>query len=120
MVGEAESHAEEAHKLRELADAKNLGEQLAYQTEKALGEHRDKLESSDAYERAADAVGLGDRTGGFLYVDIDGLLPVVESLTGGALSPDDRRTIQQLDAFVLESSGGGETTTLTGFLQLND
>jgi hypothetical protein len=80
----------------------------------------DKLESSDAYERAADAVGLGDRTGGFLYVDIDGLLPVVESLTGGALSPDDRRTIQQLDAFVLESSGGGETTTLTGFLQLND
>jgi molecular chaperone DnaK len=48
MVRDAETHAEEAHRLRELADAKNLGEQLAYQTEKALGEHRDKLESSDA------------------------------------------------------------------------
>ena len=80
----------------------------------------DKLDSSDAFARAADAVGLGDRTGGFLYVDVDGLLPVVEGLTGGALSADDREEIQKLDAFVLEASRGGETTTLTGFLRLND
>ena len=32
MVSEAESHREEAHKLRELADARNMAEQLAYQT----------------------------------------------------------------------------------------
>jgi len=48
MVQDAESHAEEAHKLRELADAKNMAETLAYQTEKSLAEHRDKLEASDA------------------------------------------------------------------------
>ena len=48
LVKEAESHAEEAHKLRELADARNLAETLAYQTEKTLAEHRDKLEESDA------------------------------------------------------------------------
>jgi len=48
MIGEAEAHADEAHRLRELADAKNLAETLAYQTEKSLGEHRDKLDSSDA------------------------------------------------------------------------
>ena len=48
MVSEAESHADEARKLRELADARNTAEQLAYQTEKALGEHRDKLDASDA------------------------------------------------------------------------
>src|SRR5262247_2936036 len=48
MVSEAESHAEEAHRLRELADAKNTAESLAYQTEKALAEHRDKLDASDA------------------------------------------------------------------------
>src|SRR6187401_1805224 len=48
MISDAESHAEEAHRLRELADAKNVAEQLAYQTEKALGEHRDKLDSGDA------------------------------------------------------------------------
>ena len=81
----------------------------------------DKLDSSDAYRRAADAVGLGDRTGGFLYVDVDGLLPIVDGLTAAdALSADDREAIQKLDAFVLEASRGGETTTLTGFLRLND
>src|SRR4029077_9931299 len=48
MVKEAESHADEAHKLRELADAQNIAESLAYQTEKSLTEHRDKLDPSDA------------------------------------------------------------------------
>jgi molecular chaperone DnaK len=48
MVADAEAHAEEAHKLRELADTRNLAEQLAYQTEKTLKEHRDKLDEADA------------------------------------------------------------------------
>ncbi|HJS49742.1 MAG TPA: molecular chaperone DnaK [Gaiellaceae bacterium] len=48
MVSEAESHAEEAHRLRELADARNVGEQLAYQTERTLAEHRDKLGEAEA------------------------------------------------------------------------
>jgi molecular chaperone DnaK len=48
MVSEAEAHADEAHRLRELADARNSAEQLAYQTENTLKEHRDKLDESDA------------------------------------------------------------------------
>ena len=48
MVTEADSHREEAHKLRELADARNMAEQLAYQTERSLAEHRDKLDEADA------------------------------------------------------------------------
>ncbi|HEX9416647.1 MAG TPA: molecular chaperone DnaK, partial [Gaiellaceae bacterium] len=48
MIKDAEAHAEEAHKLRELADARNLAENLAYQTEKSLKEHRDKLDESEA------------------------------------------------------------------------
>jgi molecular chaperone DnaK len=48
MVSEADSHREEAHKLRELADARNMAEQLAYQTERTLKENRDKLDESDA------------------------------------------------------------------------
>jgi molecular chaperone DnaK len=44
MIREAEAHAGEAHKLRELADARNHAESLAYQTEKSLNEHRDKLD----------------------------------------------------------------------------
>jgi molecular chaperone DnaK len=48
MVHEAEAHAGEAHKLHELAEAKNAGEQLLYATERTLKEHRDKLSSDEA------------------------------------------------------------------------
>ena len=48
MVTDAEAHADEAHKLRELADTRNTAEQLAYQTENTLKEHREKLDESEA------------------------------------------------------------------------
>src|SRR5213595_740865 len=48
MIREAESHADEARRLRELADAKNHAETLAYQTERSLKEHRSELDESDA------------------------------------------------------------------------
>jgi molecular chaperone DnaK len=48
MIRDAEAHADEARSLRELADARNQAEQLAYQTERTLKEHRDKLDESDA------------------------------------------------------------------------
>jgi molecular chaperone DnaK len=48
MIKEAEAHADEAHRLRELADAKNQAESLAYATEKSLKEHRDKLDEAEA------------------------------------------------------------------------
>jgi molecular chaperone DnaK len=48
MIREAEAHSDEARKLRELADARNHAESLAYQTEKSLKEHREKIDSSVA------------------------------------------------------------------------
>ena len=48
MVKEAEAHSEEAHKLRELAEARNTAETLAYATEKTLAEHRDKIDAAEA------------------------------------------------------------------------
>jgi molecular chaperone DnaK len=48
MIKDAESHAGEAHQLRELADARNAGEALAYQTERTLSEHRDKVDEATA------------------------------------------------------------------------
>jgi len=46
MMREAESHREEASRLRKLADARNNAESLAYQIEKSLKENREKLDSS--------------------------------------------------------------------------
>ena len=50
MVSDAESHAEEDRKQRELAEARNLAENLAYQSEKQLEELGDKVDSSDREE----------------------------------------------------------------------
>jgi molecular chaperone DnaK len=44
MIREAEAHADEAHTLRELAEAKNQAENLLYSTEKSLNEHREALD----------------------------------------------------------------------------
>ena len=48
MIRNAEAHADEARKLRDTVDAKNNAETLAYQTERSLKEHRDKLDESEA------------------------------------------------------------------------
>ncbi|HEX2506340.1 MAG TPA: molecular chaperone DnaK, partial [Gaiellaceae bacterium] len=44
MVRNAESHADEARRLREVADARNQAESIVYATEKSLAEHRESLD----------------------------------------------------------------------------
>jgi molecular chaperone DnaK len=66
MMREAERFAEEDKRRRELAEAKNMADNLAYQTEKTLKEHGDKLNETDrrAVEQALaevkDALGTDD------------------------------------------------------------
>ncbi len=55
MVSDAESHAEDDRKQRELAEARNLAENAAYQAEKALEEAGDKVEA-DAKSEVEDAI----------------------------------------------------------------
>ena len=55
MVSDAESHAEEDRKQRELAEARNLAENAAYQAEKALDEAGDKVDDA-AKEDARTAI----------------------------------------------------------------
>ncbi|MGF6756353.1 molecular chaperone DnaK [Paraburkholderia sp. GAS42] len=47
MVKDAEANAEEDHKLRELADARNQGDALVHSTKKALTEYGDKIEAAE-------------------------------------------------------------------------
>jgi molecular chaperone DnaK len=61
MVKDAESHAEDDRRQRELAEARNLAENAAYQAEKQLGEMGDQIDSSakEEVERAiADVKGV--------------------------------------------------------------
>jgi molecular chaperone DnaK len=47
MVKDAEANAEEDHKLRELADARNQGDALVHSTKKAVAEYGDKLDAGE-------------------------------------------------------------------------
>ena len=53
MMKNAEAHADEARQAKELAEAKNQAETLAYSTEKALKEHGDKV-SDDVKSQIED------------------------------------------------------------------
>jgi molecular chaperone DnaK len=50
MVTDAEAHADEDRKQRELAEARNLAENAAYQAEKQVAEMGDQLDSSEKEE----------------------------------------------------------------------
>lgn len=78
-----------------------------------------KLVDNDAYKRAAASVDMGERTRGFLYVDVDGLLPLAEA-SGSEVPPDAKNALGAVDAFILQGTGEGDTTQLSGFLRLND
>ncbi len=66
MVRDAESHAEEDRKRREEVEVRNRAEQLVYEVEKQLGEHKDKLSPADlsavetALNEAKESIKGGD------------------------------------------------------------
>ena len=78
-----------------------------------------KLVDSDAYERAAEAVDMGDRTSGFVYLDVDGMLPLIEQM-GASVGPESKDAISSVDSFILQASGDGDVSTLSGFVRLSD
>jgi molecular chaperone DnaK len=47
MVRDAEAHAEEDQRLKEVAEVRNQGDALVHSTRKALAEHGDKLDSGE-------------------------------------------------------------------------
>ena len=77
-----------------------------------------KLADSDDFRRAAEDVGLEDRTKGFVYVDVDGVLPLIESLAGESLPADVRDGVEAIDSLIFQTSGDGDTTRVSGFVRV--
>jgi len=77
-----------------------------------------KLSDSDDFLRAAEDVGLEDRTKGFVYVDVDGMLPLIESLAGESIPAEVRDGVRAVDSFVFQTSGDGDTTRVSGFVRV--
>ena len=74
-----------------------------------------KLTEADSFVAAAERVGLGERTRGLAYVDVDGLAALGE----GLVPPAAQDALATFDSVILEASGEGETTELEGFVRVN-
>ena len=85
-----------------------------------LAQGGETLAESEAFQEAADDAGLGERTKGFAYVDVDGLLPVVERAAGTDVPPDLEESLGAIDAVLLQASGEGDTTRVSGFVRVPD
>ena len=77
-----------------------------------------KLVDSEGYLRAAEDVGLADRTKGFVYVDVDGMLPLIENLAGESIPPDIRDGVAAVDSLIFQTSGDGDSTRVSGFIRV--
>ena len=77
-----------------------------------------KLVDSEGYLRAAEDVGLEDRTKGFVYVDVDGMLPLIENLAGETVPLDVRDGIAAVDSLIFQTSGDGDSTRVSGFVRV--
>jgi len=77
-----------------------------------------KLVDADDFVRARADVGLEDRTKGFVYVDVDGMLPLIEGLAGESIPAEVRDDVEAVDSLVFQTSGDGDTTRVSGFVRV--
>jgi len=77
-----------------------------------------KLVDSDGFRRAGEDVGLEDRTKGFVYVDVDGTLPLIESLAGESIPAEAREGVEAIDSLIFQTSGEGDNTSVSGFVRV--
>ena len=78
MRKDADSHAEEDKKQRELAEARNNGSRLVYETEKLLKEHADKLDDGSKSAIETSIKKVNDAVAGD---DVAAITSAVEELT---------------------------------------
>src|SRR5579871_5362080 len=97
MVKDAESHAAEDKKRKELAEAKNHGDALVHQTEKALGEHGDKV---DAAEKSSIETAVAELRSALEGDDAAAIQAKIQTLTQLAMKLG--------EAMYKAAQGGGE------------
>jgi molecular chaperone DnaK len=108
MISEATSHAGEAHRLHELADARNAGEQLAYQVERTLKEHRDKLPEAEASTIEGRVMELRHAVEGSDLADIRAKTEALEEASRSLSDAIYAQAASQASAQPSGNGGGGE------------
>ena len=110
MVSDAEAHADEDRRQRELAEARNVAENMAYQSEKQLEELGDKVDSSSKEEIEAAIKEVRDSLGSDSAEEINSK---TEALTA-AMQKISEQIYAAAQAEQAASSDGGEATASDG------
>jgi molecular chaperone DnaK len=110
MVSDAESHAEEDKRQRELAEARNMAESLAYQSEKQVEELGDKIEASNKEEIEAAIKDVRDALGSDSVEEINSK---TEALTAAMTKVSEQiyAAAQEQAAAASEDGAGGESSS---------
>jgi molecular chaperone DnaK len=115
MVDEAKKHASEDQKLRELAEARNMGDNMAYQAEKALRELGDKVPANDRQQIEDKIKSLREAIKG---EDLSHIKRLTEELQQASYALSQQLYAQQQAQGQAEGptggSGGGEEDVVEG------
>jgi len=113
MVKEAEEHAAEDKKFKELAEAKNHGDALVHTTEKALSEHGLKIGDADrsAIENALASLKEATKTD-----DVEGIKEKTNTLAQASMKLGEAMYKAQAGS----GEGGGEGPGADGGAQAKD
>src|SRR6185436_2605150 len=82
MVKEAEAHAAEDKKRKELVEAKNHADALIHSTEKAMAEHGDKINGE---ERSAIETGVADLKSALEGEDVEAIQAKTQALVQASM-----------------------------------
>ena len=86
-----------------------------------FGASGDRFPDSGDFKEAKDAAGMPDSTGGFAYIDVKDVLPLLEglaALSGKSLPSDVTENLRPLRSFLAWSEGGPDSRTYDAFLQI--
>jgi molecular chaperone DnaK len=106
MVRDAEEHADEDRKTRELVDARNQGEAMVHGVKKSMEELGDKLE---AEEKSRIETAIGELEEAMKGDDKDDIVSKTEALTQAS-----HKMAEQIYAQGAEAAGAAETGADTG------
>jgi hypothetical protein len=79
-----------------------------------------RLVDDPGFQRLAADAGLGDTTAGFAFVDVDGLVPLLEKLAASGEDPvpaDVAEALASIDGGAINATADGGTTRFEGFLR---
>ncbi len=107
MVEDAESHAEEDKKRRELVEARNQAEALVHSTEKALAEHGDKV---DAETKSSIETALADLKSAATEEDVSAIQSKTQTLLQASMKLGEAMYKAQQETGSSDGDGGASAS----------